>query len=471
MSTTRSIAGNTIVQIVGKGASTLLGLAAVAIMTRALGVEQFGWYITATGFLQFTGILCDFGFTVTTAKMLSEPFFDRQKLFNTLFTWRLLTALLFQGTAAGVIWLFPYPIEIKIATTVLALSFVANILNQVFVGFYQTKLKMYIQILGEVAGRIVLVAGVGAIAYGRIGFMPMMWAVVIAAWVYFFILLAKSDGVRLSLDKKLTWSIFQKMWPTAVAVIFNAFYLQGDRVLLPLYAPAFEVAFYGAAYRVLDIMSQVAFMTMGIMLPLLTFAWSRQIKDDFKKYYQLSFDLMMLVLIPITAGTIVLAEPIMQVVAGAQFTGAGKILALLALSTLGVCFGMTFGQMALAIDRQRQSFWIYVSDAIISVIAYFIFIPRYGMYGATGVTIFSEFYAGIGLFLFCIYHTKTWPKFFTAVKIILASLIMAGVLYYLQPINIIWSILIGIAIYSLLVIIFKIVSRQTIREILRRAEK
>jgi len=85
MSLTKSIAKNTIIQIIGKAVSTLLGLVAVAIMTRALGAEKFGWYITATGFLQFVGIFSDFGFTVLTAKMLSEPEFDKPKLLNNLF--------------------------------------------------------------------------------------------------------------------------------------------------------------------------------------------------------------------------------------------------------------------------------------------------------------------------------------------------------------------------------------------------
>jgi len=58
---------------VGKAISTALGLAAVMIMTRSLGVEKFGWYATTVGFLQFVGILSDFSFMLNTGNMLSEP--------------------------------------------------------------------------------------------------------------------------------------------------------------------------------------------------------------------------------------------------------------------------------------------------------------------------------------------------------------------------------------------------------------
>ncbi len=467
MSHTRAIAHNTATQIIGKGVSTLLGLIAIAIMTRVLGVEKFGWYVTAVGFLQFIGIFCDFGFIVSSAKMLSEPAFDKQKLFNNIFTWRLLTAVLFNGLAVIIIWFFPYPATVKIATLILSLSFIANILSQAFIGFYQTKLKMSVVMIGEVLGRVVLVGGMALIAWGQYGFMPMMWIVAISAWIYVGYLWRQSYGVRFEIDGPISRAMFKTMWPTAVGVIFNAFYLQGDRVLLPLYAPTNDVAFYGAAYRVLDIISQVAFFTMGIMLPLLTRAWSRGLKEEFKKYFQLSFYLMLLVLMPIVIGTFVLAEPVMRIVAGKAFAGAGNILALLSISSIGVCFGMTFGQIALSIDRQHQAMWVYITNAILSVLAYFIFIPKFGMYGAAWVTIGSELYAGIALFIFCIYHTRLWPNFWMATKIIAASLIMGLIISSLPQLHIALLVLIGVIVYGLLVLIFGVVSKETLRDIVR----
>jgi len=465
MSNIKSIASNTAIQIAGKGISTLLGLLAVGIMTRSLGAEHFGYYATAIGFLQFFAIICDFGFVVNTAKLLSEPAFDKKDLLNNLFTWRLITALFFQGIALVAIWALPYSQTIKIATAILALSYIPNILNQVFTGYYQTKLKMGTVMVGEILGRIILVAGIALIAYGHYGFLPMMGIVAISAWVYTIYLWVKSDGVKFAIDKTITQTMFKKMWPTALAIIFNAFYLQGDRVLLPLYASASDVGFYGAAYRVLDIMAQVGFMTMGVLVPLLTYSWSRALQDDFKKYYQLSFDLMLLVLLPLVAGTVVLAAPIMRLVAGPEFAPAGKVLALLAISTLGVCFGTTYSMVAIAIDRQHRSTWIFLATAVASVIAYFIFIPRYGMYGAAYVTIGSEFFSGLGLFILCAYHTRLWPKFWTGVKILIASAIMGAMIFFLQPLNIIFSVLLGIIIYGLLVIFLKIISAQTVKEI------
>ena len=86
-------------------------------------------------------------------------------------------------------------------------------------------------------------------------------------------------------------------------------------------------------------LAQAAAMIMGIMMPLVTFAWSRNLLEDFKKRYQMSFDLVCLFLLPAMAGILVLAQPIMLVIAGAEFGGSAKILQYLAVAIVGLSFG------------------------------------------------------------------------------------------------------------------------------------
>lgn len=471
MSLTRAIAKNTSVQIIGKTFSTLLGLIAIAIMTRTLGVEKFGWYVTATGFLQFVGIFSDFGFTIITAKMLSEPEFDKKDLLNNLFTWRFITAFVFQALAPLIILLFPYPPEVKMAVAIMSLSFFAISINNIFIGYCQSNLKMAIQMIGEVLGRIVLVLGLILVAAKNYGFIPTMAIITLASVIYTFYLWLKSPAVKFSINREISKAIFHKIWPTATTVIFNAFYLQGDRVILPLYVSQTDVGLYGAAYRILDVVTQSAWMIMGIMMPLVTFAWSRNLIDEFKRKYQMSLDLVALFLVPMMAGIIVLANPIMHLIGGADFKNfenPGRILQFLSFAILGIAFGNIFGYMALAIERQRKAMWVYISTAALAIIGYFIFIPKYGIYGAAGVSVFSELYAGLALMLLANHFAKFTPQFKTLGKIILASAIMGVVIYKLQPLNIILSIILGVGIYGVMVIMLKTISKQTIVEVLKR---
>jgi O-antigen/teichoic acid export membrane protein len=465
---TKSIALNTGVQLIGKAISTILGLIAIAIMTRYLGAEKYGWYATSIGFLQFLGMFMDFGFTVVSAKMLSEPAFDKQQLTNNLFTWRLITAVISQGILPLSIFLFPYPLEIKLAVVLMSLSFIGVSLGQIFIARLQTRLQIYWQSTGEVLGRIALVAGIIFIVRGHGEFLGMMGVITFASLLYTVFIWIKSSPYHLTIDKTISGAIFHKIWPTALSVLLNSIYLQGDRLLLPLYVPQTEVGFYTAGYRVLDILVQIMAMLIGIMMPLITFAWSRQNLPDFKKHFQRAFDIMSLVIIPMVFGVFVLATPIMTFIAGQEFSPSGKILQLLILAMMGTAFGMVFGHVNLAIDQQKQSLWAYAVGAVVGLSGYLLLMPRMGVWGAVYTTIFTEILCAIILAIMAIYYSRTFPKLWALGKILLASGIMGLIIYFVQLPHVIFSILLGGIVYTILILLFRVISTQTLQEIFKK---
>jgi len=469
MSTTRKIAHNTIIQIVGKIFSTALGLLALGMMTRYLGTEQFGWYITTISFLGFIGILIDFGLIPVTAQMMSEPTHNKKELFKNLISFRFFTALLFLAIAPAIALFFPYPAQVKQAIALTAVAFLGVAMNQVFLGFYQTKLKMHIQVIGENIGRIILVVGLWLLIAKGASFLPLMIIVVLNSLAYTAVLwigAKKYTPVSFAFDWSIWKAIMTKMWPIAISIIFNVVYLKGDIIILSLFKTQTEVGIYGAAYRVIDILAQTAMMLMGVMLPLLAFAWARQLKDDFKKYYQQAFDAMMLLAIPMMVGTIVLADKIMYLVGGEEFIISGRPLQILAIAVFGLYLGAVFGHAAVAINKQKQTMWIYISNAIITLIGYLIFIPMYGMYGAAWMTVFSELYAGLLLWATIKHYSQEKLELKTFSKIILASIVMGSILILLPNLNIFMLIILGIITYGIMIILTQAISRETIREII-----
>jgi len=469
MSTTRKIAHNTLVQIIGKAISTFLGLVALAMMTRYLGTEQFGWYITVISFLGFAGILVDFGLIPVTAQMLAEPKFDKTKLLQNLLAFRFFTALIFFGLMPFAVLFFPYPPEVKIAVAFTTISFLATSMNQIFVGYYQTKLKMHIQAISEVFGRIILVVGLFLAIKQNAHFLPIMWTLVIASvsytsalWLQSF----KETKPLFSFDWNIWKAIIKKSWPIAISIIFNVVYLKGDIILLSLFRDQGDVGIYGAAYRVIDILSQTAMMIMGVILPVLAFHWSRNNQKLFKKFYQQAFDAMMLLAIPMTIGTILTATKIMELIAGSDFIISGKPLQILSIAVFGVYLGSVFGHTAVAINKQKQTMWIYISNAIITLIGYLIFIPKFGFWGAAWMTVFSELYAGILLYLTISHYSKTKLKFKTFSKILFAGLTMAIAIYLTSNLHIVIIIPLAAIVYSTTLYLIGGISKETIHEII-----
>ncbi len=469
MSTTRLIAHNTIFQITGKIISTLLGLLALGLMARYLGTEKFGWYITVMTFLQFIGILIDFGLIPVTAQMLSEPAHDKEKLFKNLIGFRFISAIVFLGLAPLIALFFPYPREIKIAISFSTIAFLAVALNQVFIGFYQNKLKMYLSAIGENVGRIVLVVGLWLLIKQQAGFIPVMVVVVlnsVAYTAFMWFAAKKYTPIGLKFDWEIWKAIMKKMWPIAISIIFNVIYLKGDIILLSLYKTQSEVGLYGAAYRVIDILAQTAMLLMGVMLPLLAFNWSRNLKEKFRKFYQQSFDSMMLLALPLTLGVVILANKIIALVYDKDFIASGQPLQILAMAVFGVFLGAIFGHTAVAIDRQKQTIWIYISDALLTLAGYLIFIPKYGMYGAAWMTVFSEFYAGILLWLTIRHYTKEKLKLKTFGKILFSCLLMSFALLFFYELPVLFLVIIATAVYSASIFLTRAVSKETLREIL-----
>jgi O-antigen/teichoic acid export membrane protein len=469
MTTTKKIAHNTIVQMIGKIIATLLGLLGVGLMTRYLGKEQFGWYITTISFLQFLGILIDFGMIPVTAQMLSEPRFDKKKLFQNLLTFRFVTAVLFLALAPLIALFFPYPREVKIAISFTTIAFLGISMNQVLIGLYQKKLHMHIQAIGEVLSRVVLVGGLYFLMQRGSSFLPIIGIISLASVVYtayLWIHARKLTDVTFAFDKTIWKAIITKMWPIAISIIFNVVYLKGDIILLSLYGSQTEVGLYGAAYRVIDILAQTAMLFMGIMLPLLAYAWSRDNAKEFRVRYQQAFDTLTMLAVPMVIGTFILAEPIMLLVAGKEFAASADALRILSLAVGGVYLGAIFGHVAVSINKQKQTMWIYISNAVLTLIGYLIFIPLYGMRGAAWMTVFSELYAGFLLWQIVSRYTKAPLQLQRLRKILLSGAAMAGVITLVPHWHVFLLVVIGATTYVLTLFALGGISIKTIREVI-----
>ena len=226
---------------------------------------------------------------------------------------------------------------------------------------------MHIPVIGELTGRIVLIVGLWLLINLKAGFIPIMIVVILNSLSYTLVLwiaAKKYTPVSPSFDWNIWKAITKKMWPIAIAIIFNVVYLKGDAVLLSIFRSQSEVGIYGAAYRVIDILAQTAMMIMGVILPLLAYNWTRNLKTEFKKYYQQAFDAIMLIAVPIMIGLVMLADKNYDFCRWQRIRHAGRPLQILAIAVFGVYLGAVFGHVAVAINRQKQTLWIYFSDAI-----------------------------------------------------------------------------------------------------------
>lgn len=473
MSRTVLIARNTLVQALGRGLGTVLGLLTLGVMTRYLGTAGYGAFTTVTSFLQFFGILVDFGLSLTTVAMLSEPGADRDRVASNLLTLRVVSAVAFFALAPVAVLLFPYPADIKRGVGVAAFSFLFLALNQVLTAFLQKELRMARSAAAEVLGRAGLFAGALAVARLDLGLGWMFVALVLGnAFTVLWNWLLVRTLYRLAwrFDRDVWKDIFARSWPIGLAIVFNLVYLKGDVIILSLTRAQEEVGIYGAAYKILDVLTVIPIMFMGLVLPLLVQAWASRLdaKREFNRILQRAFDFMAVLAAPLVAGTAVVGNDLMVLFAGEEFREAGPLLFILILACAAVFFGSMFGHAVVAVKRQKPMVWGYAADAILATILYVTTIPAFGPVAAAWVTVFAEGFICLATFLMVRSTTGFRPDFSVMLKAALAAVLMALLVAWLPDMHVLLKVLFGAAGYAGLALLLRAVSPQTVRSLLGR---
>lgn len=470
MTSARSIASNFTIQLLGKGLSVLIGLVSVAILTRVLGTTAFGEYTTATTFLQMFGVVVDFGLTLTMVVMISEKNIDEEAIVGNFFGLRLVSGFLLFSLAPLTILAFPYGTVVQQAVLVGALAYFFMGGATMLVGIFQKYESMWRVAIAETLNRAVLLGLITLFTFISPGVVEMMIASVVANFIWLIVMMRLAKPF-VHVKPKFEWNtwkaILQRSWPIAVSIIFNLLYLKGDILFLAYFRDQAEVGLYGVSYRIIDVLTVVPVMFMGLILPSLVNAWSNKDLDTFRHRVQQTFNVFALAVIPIIIGAQTTSTELIELIAGDKYLEAGPVLAILILALIGVFFGALYGHLIVAINKQKVMTWGYIAVAVIAIAGYFAVIPTYGMWGAVAVTLLSEALIAIITFLVVHKHAKTLPSLTTTFKALLAGGVMYLVLTQLNT-HVLIDILLGGIIYVVGIFALRAVTIKELTSMLKR---
>lgn len=466
MITAHSLAKNFTIQTIGKLLSILLGLATIAILTRALSTEQFGEFTTVSTFLQFFGILVDFGLTLTLLVMISEKGADEERVAGNFLGLRLVSGFLLFALAPIIILTFPYSSTIKQAVLFGAFAYFLMGGASLLVGVFQKHEAMWRAAVAELINRFVLLVTIATLAWFQFGVVAFVASAILANAVWFWVMIRFAKPyipIRPRFDLDVWKQICSRSWPIAISIIFNLMYLKGDILLLSLFRSQTEVGFYGVAYRVIEILTVIPTMFMGLLLPSLTLAWTNGDHEQFRSRLSRTFDLFMIFVIPVMAGAQILGVSLIEFIAGSGYEQGGEVLKVLILALFGVFVGTLFGHLVVALNKQRAMIMGYASAAAITLAGYLFVIPRYGMYGAAWMTVFSEVFIAIVTFVVVYRTSKALPHLSTFLKAVFAALIMSGFLLVIPSMHIVLDIIFGALVYVGVMILIRGIKIDDIR--------
>lgn len=452
----KQVAQNSIIQITGKIISTILGLLIVSLMTRGLGADGFGKYTSVVAFLQFFGILVDFGLTMTLARELGRGEFTNEEIISNSFSFRTITSGLAFLIAPLVALFLPYTPEIKIAISLAAVAFWATSVQQSFTGLFQYKLATWGLTIMEILGRFVLLGGTWWLVTNNSGLYPYLhWLTASNIFTLLGTLLVARQLINFKwvIDKKIWFHLWKVTWPITVTIILNLFYFKTDTIILSWYKPNEDVGIYGAAYKVLEVLLAIPAIVGGLVLPLTAKAWAEKNYAEIKKLYSITFDVMLAAGLVVILGSFLVGTPIITWLAGPEFIDSGKIIGILSLATALIFIGNATGYLIFAMDQQRKMIPYYGVAAFIGIVGYLMFIPCYSYWGAAWMTVLVEFFMALVGFVI-LWRQNIKPSTERLPKILTITVLSTLILLLAWP----WYIklLLAAAVYLILIKLFKL---------------
>jgi len=466
----RKVFYNTAIQIIGKFFAIAISVGLVMVLTRYMGTQGYGDYAIVLTYLGFAGIVVDMGFYSITVREISKPRANIPRIVGNVLSLRTFLSVLLFGGAIGLVFLLPYSMNIKLGVTIASLAYLFISLRQIGVSVFQAKLRMGNNVIVDLTTRIVNLLLVFILIGMGYGILAVLGALIIAnglGFVLTMVLARRFTKISFTIDKKVWKSLFWQAVPMAIALVLIKIYFQVDIIFLSFMKGSHDVGIYSAAYKVLEVLITVPAMFVASILPSLSFHVAKKHFKRIKYLFQRSFDFLALMAFPITVGGILLARPIMKFVAGDQFEGSEKVLIWILVALSFIFLNTLMGNVMLAYHKQHRLIWQGVLGVVVNIGLNLILIPRYSYLGAAVATLITE---GLVLLLMTGMvgkELKLWPRLINPAKILVATLGMGVVIYFLAGYNLIIPIAVGGVVYFVLLYLFKVIDKQLIAMVLK----
>lgn len=415
---------------------TFLALVITALLTRYLGPAGFGDYIIIFTFWYIFMVLADLGLYSITVREISQNDDRESEIISNALTLRMVsTAMIFLlGIAA--VFFFPYKYDIKIGVVIASFGFWAMFSAQVLLGLFQKKLRIDKAALADMLGRAVQLVLVIFIIKGNYPLLSIIAAFSVSAFVIFAAniwFVRKFVSLVFSADFKIWKKMIREGWPLALSAVLVMLYFRLNIITLSLIKGEEAVGYFGAAYKVLENVIFFPAMLVGLVMPIM----SRAAKEDMEKFKDIISKVtkvLIVLLAPLAAMTVVLSGEIIQIIAGKNFGESAGALDILIFAAALIFLATLWSNAIIALGKQKKLVKIYFWGAVVNFGANLILIPRLSYIGAAWSTLATEFFVTLFMAVYLFKHIQYLPQGLRLFKIVLSAIVAALLVYWLKKI-------------------------------------
>jgi O-antigen/teichoic acid export membrane protein len=464
MSTVQRIARNTSLLLISQIIGYVLSLFSVAYIARYLGAAGYGIISFAFAFTTLFSVLADLGLQYLVVREVARDKSLAPKYLANVNLMKIVLSFITFGLIALTINLMGYPQQTIYIVYIIGLSVVCGSLASTFYSIFQAYEKMEYQSLGQVLSAALMFVGVilavkyhiSIIGFSSLyvlaGVVSLIYAIGIFRWK--FSSSPSWSRQKIAMDWGFWKMTIKEALPFGLSSIFVTIFYWISSVMLSSMKGDVDVGWYNAAFRMVLVLLYIPTALNIVIYPLMSrFHLSSQ--DALRLSYEKYFKYMLILAVPIGVGTTLLAHRIIVLIFGSQYSPSAIALQILVWAAASIFLGAAFYQLLQSTNNQRKGTIAAAMCMVINIALNLLLIPGYGYKGAAIATLATEGFSLAAGVWFCSRIGYPMPKrlISTAIKVAVASSIMAAFIIFSSALTLPLLIVVSVLIYFLLLLV------------------
>ncbi len=439
MNPIQRIARNSAAPIAAQLFNKVVDFGFALIVLRLLGREGNGEYVFAVALWQYAKTFSDFGLGILTTRDVARDHTLANEYLGLTTILRLLlwlAALPILGFVTFAYWQWSnLAIASILAIIFLTLSIVpdsySDAANSIFNAFERMDLPAALTIVKNL---LKVVIGVAFLLWGwgaaGLAITALITNLITAGAFGWFLR-------KLNVHAQWTWpgpagrELLHQSVPLLLNNLLAGLFFRVDYLVIQAARGATELGIYDAAYKFLNLVLIIPqYFTLALFPHLARLAAQRE--AAFAATYSLAIKLLLILALPISVATTVLAPNLIQILGGATFLPDAAIALQILIWFLPLSYVNSLVQYVLiAAGQQRALFPAFVITALFNILTNIAFTPHYGYRAAAIITIGSEVVLLLPFLWLLQRRISQLPSLWLAVRPLIATVIMGGATWFI----------------------------------------
>lgn len=450
----------------------LVGIIAIPIITRLFPPEVYGNYILTVGTVSFLSTIAIAWLSSSTIRFF--PAYELSNELNKFYSVLFKLTVFSVGTVSILFLAILFLLKNQVSANLLflmhigVLLFVVRSFWSVFLNLLRAKRKIiWYSALSIWMSVAALGVGVAIVLILRTGVEGLIWGAIISIAIAIPLLWELSLGMPSlkggNIRSRMGCEVAKYGIPAMAINVLSWAQSLSDRYILGFFRGSQEVGIYSASYGISE--RSIFFITSLFLLassPIGFNIWEKQGVKASQEFMRKLARYYILIGLPATVGLSVLAKPIVHIIVASHYYSGYIIIPLIAFGAflVGVAHRFTIG---LSYHKRTDLLMVcYLGSVVLNVVLNFIYIPEYG-YTAAAATTFISYAFLLLLAIIVSRRFFVWRfPFESLAKVSCASAIMGIIVYYSGNsltsstlLNLILGIVVGVAVYSLMLFLLR----------------